>query len=155
MNGGDAHNALASFYDVPQVSLFGSNSSSAALLTDPPQISIRGPLLPALLRNHTLAAPWFLEDARHISLPLHAFLGRMVVAFLQDEQCRSSELVDDALMASDSLWPSSEILGLIPKVRSSPPFRLILRPTSITGSSRSRTTGTTATSTTPSALRCA
>lgn len=119
MNGGDAHTALASFYDVPQVSLFPLFNPRYALVDDlPPQISIRGPLLPALLRNRTLAAPFFLGDARHITLPLHAFLGKMVVAFLQEEQCRSLEPSSDELVASDSLWPGATILGLVPKVRS-------------------------------------
>lgn len=54
-NGADAHDFLSNFYDVPQ-------------------ISIRNPLLPELLRNASLAQPFFNGDGRHIAAPLHEML---------------------------------------------------------------------------------
>ncbi|GAA5857093.1 hypothetical protein JCM8547_007954 [Rhodosporidiobolus lusitaniae] len=95
-NGGDAHAALSAFYDLPQISL-------------------RGPLLPALLRNASLAMPFFNDDPRHIAAPLHRFLGDMVVAYLEEQRCASLSR-DEAGQSvfSSELWPGLETLGELP-----------------------------------------
>jgi hypothetical protein len=145
LNGGDSHLPLASFYDVPQVR--PRESPSGSNLADPSssQISLRGPLLPALVRDHSLARPFFqgeLEqraelfapvdptssvagDPRHIAAPLHAFLGRMVVALLQESRCSGKKFMPTALVdeddeapesPSESIWPGVASLGEVPRV---------------------------------------
>ncbi|ORY85303.1 Isoprenylcysteine carboxyl methyltransferase family-domain-containing protein [Leucosporidium creatinivorum] len=90
LNGGDGHAPLAAFYDVPQLSL-------------------RGPLIPSLLRNKSLAEPYFQGDVRHIAAPLHRYLGDMVVAFLQETACSVPSIVEttSAVAAIDSAVSNS------------------------------------------------
>ncbi|GAA6049523.1 hypothetical protein JCM3770_000829 [Rhodotorula araucariae] len=92
LNGGDAHTPVAAFYDIPQISL-------------------RGPLLPALMQNHSLAQPWFNGDVRHIAAPLHRALGDMVVAYLQEQRCASA--ADEPFVPSE-LFPAQIFLGEVP-----------------------------------------
>lgn len=59
-NGGDAHMPLSAFYDVPQVNLGSFESFDRTRVDSTPlQISARGPLLPAMVANHSLEAPYF------------------------------------------------------------------------------------------------
>ncbi|GAA6038999.1 hypothetical protein JCM8097_000148 [Rhodosporidiobolus ruineniae] len=95
-NGGDAHMALSSFYDVPQ-------------------ISIRNPLLPALFHNSSLAQPYFKGDPRHIAAPLHRFLGDMVIAYLQEQRCSALSMKGGE--PEGELWPNSTFLGAVPARR--------------------------------------
>ncbi|TNY21977.1 hypothetical protein DMC30DRAFT_349685, partial [Rhodotorula diobovata] len=80
-------------------------------------ISLRGPLLPALMANHTLKTPWFNGDSRHIATPLHKALGDMVIAFLQEQRC----LLDDADITlpgdSKGLFVGADLVGEVPPVR--------------------------------------
>ncbi|BGP36596.1 hypothetical protein JCM10449v2_000497 [Rhodotorula kratochvilovae] len=92
LNGGDAHASVAAYYDVPQISL-------------------RGPLLPALMQNHSLARPWFNGDPRHIAAPLHRALGDMLIAYLQEQRCARE--VDDPFVPSE-LFPTQTFLGEVP-----------------------------------------
>lgn len=99
-NGADAHDFLSNFYDVPQ-------------------ISIRNPLLPELLRNASLAQPFFNGDGRHIAAPLHEMLGDMVVGYLQEEHCRvvkNQPLGPELLRTENELWPGRSSLGIVPKL---------------------------------------
>ncbi|GAA6044265.1 hypothetical protein JCM8097_004321 [Rhodosporidiobolus ruineniae] len=64
LNGGDMNMPLMAYYDVPG-------------------ISVRGPLLPALFRNASLAEPYFRGDRMHITAPVHRMLGDMVIVYLQ------------------------------------------------------------------------
>ncbi|KAK4058054.1 hypothetical protein OIO90_000793 [Microbotryomycetes sp. JL221] len=100
LNGGDAHSSLANFYDIPQ-------------------ISIRGPIIPSLLRDHSLAEPYFKTDVRHIAAPLHEFLGKMVVAFLQETHCQSQQFLIPASSDSTSefVLRTEQTLGQVPPLK--------------------------------------
>lgn len=122
LNGGDAHAALASFYDVPQ-------------------ISVRGPSLPAMLRDKTLMEPYFKTDVRHIAQPLHDYLGDMVTAFLEETACQADAILADAaktqaaadsrdqvgtdssrLGVSDWSTTTARWLGSVPRLKISDPW---------------------------------
>ncbi|GAA5899107.1 hypothetical protein JCM5296_005746 [Sporobolomyces johnsonii] len=97
LNGQDAHNSLASYYDVPE-------------------ISARPALLTAMIRDPALVGPLFNGDKRHGSAKLHRFLGSMVVAYLQQERCRLDEPAEGEQLPGGE-WPGKEGLGQIPKVK--------------------------------------
>lgn len=96
-DGSDVHSTLASFYDVPQISL-------------------RSPLLPALLEHEALAKPFFQGDVRHIAKPLHRFLGKMVAAYLDDERCDSGARERIVEQSPDGAWSYSDVAGRVPRV---------------------------------------
>ncbi|KAM0793224.1 hypothetical protein ACM66B_000690 [Microbotryomycetes sp. NB124-2] len=101
LNGADSHASLAEFYDIPSISL-------------------RAPVLPTLLQDDTLAEPYFQTDVRHISAPLHEFLGKMVVAFLQDTDCRLQEfLMPVEASESEFAQRSEKTLGKVPPLKMS------------------------------------
>ncbi|GAA5826981.1 hypothetical protein JCM11251_002191 [Rhodosporidiobolus azoricus] len=96
-NGGDGHIVLSSFYDIPQ-------------------ISVRGPLLPALMQNASLADPYFNGDPRHIAQPVHRFLGDMIIAYLQEQRCAADETIVGEV-PSEEIWPAAFSLGAVPPRR--------------------------------------
>ncbi|KAK4054884.1 hypothetical protein OIV83_000808 [Microbotryomycetes sp. JL201] len=99
LNGADSHASLAEFYDVPSVSL-------------------RAPVLSTLLQDESLAEPYFKTDVRHISAPLHEFLGKMVVAFLQDTRCRLQDfLLPVEASESEFAQRTESALGKVPPIK--------------------------------------
>lgn len=94
-------------------------SGSATNVRVARQISIRGPVLPAMLLNRTLNEPYFKTDPRHIAQPLHTYLGDLVVAFLQDTMCKKDEILA-AAAEQQNQWSTetSKWLGSVPRVRS-------------------------------------
>lgn len=109
LNGGDAHSHLALRYDIPQISL------RAASLT-------------ALMARPELETPFFNHDSRHIAAPMHAFLGGMVNAYLQEEGCRLDRGGWDAerkRWGSDSkhkTLPGMDTLGTVPRNKITEPW---------------------------------
>ncbi|GJN91498.1 hypothetical protein Rhopal_004521-T1 [Rhodotorula paludigena] len=97
LTGQDVQSSLASWYDVPQ-------------------ISARPVLLQAMVRDPSLAEPFFLGDVRHGTTLVHRFLGNMVVGYLMEELCRAEHAVDEA-DEGDGRWPVVGTLGQVPRVK--------------------------------------
>ncbi|GAA6034669.1 hypothetical protein JCM8097_001108 [Rhodosporidiobolus ruineniae] len=95
LNAGDNRAMLSNFYDVPQ-------------------ISMRNPLLNAVWRNNSLAAPFFNGDPAHAAAPLHKYLGDMVVAYLQEQRCQT--VWDQKVVEPENaFWPDSKLVGEVPE----------------------------------------
>lgn len=104
LNGGDAHNHIALRYGVPQISL-------------------RSAALTSLMAHPDFVEPWFHGDDKHIGPEMHAMLGSMVVAYLQEEACQlaaggwdaaAADWGDDAKHAN---LPGMDVLGAVPRNR--------------------------------------
>ncbi|KAL7419164.1 hypothetical protein Q5752_006000 [Cryptotrichosporon argae] len=71
--GGDLHHSLAQYYDLPVVSL-------------------RNPLLPRILKNHSMVYDWFNNagseiDLRHLGTYGHRVVGDLVSAYIDKQLC--------------------------------------------------------------------
>ncbi|BGP35418.1 hypothetical protein JCM10296v2_007256 [Rhodotorula toruloides] len=94
VHGGDYRMPIADYYDIPQISL-------------------RAPYLPPLLRNKTLVKPYFGVDPIHIAQPLHKAMGDFLIAYLQEQRCT---MLEEQRSGEADMFPSEGLLldALIP-----------------------------------------
>ncbi|KAL7419162.1 hypothetical protein Q5752_005998 [Cryptotrichosporon argae] len=106
--GSDMHHGLAAYYDIPTLSL-------------------RDPLLPRILQNHTLIEDWFCEDGlhpgqrdlRHVNRRAHKAIGELVTAYIDTQLCEMDALEAAASTTdADALYP----LQPVPRLLLSEPY---------------------------------
>ncbi|KAL7419490.1 hypothetical protein Q5752_006328 [Cryptotrichosporon argae] len=98
--GGELQYGVASFYDLPLVTL-------------------RNPLLPRLLNNHSLAYDWYRMngrqlDASHLNAYGHERVGDLIIAYIEQQLCEMDAIETAAAMTDvDELYPVKELPRLM------------------------------------------